>query len=445
MPTRPNTREELEQAVAAIARCSTKTEAARSLGIPRGTLASRLECARQAGMEVPEPEPLPSKEAVRSVQKKNDWTIEWTDLSIESEEMLESLGVDMSVWCIVQNTYSGWDMTGRAETIQVGKGHTKHKFKKFLNCQRKVVLKRIIPDATDSALKLIAKRLGSGPALKLAAPKRKARKSNDRILFEVSILDHHFGKFGWHREVGEDYDLDIARKLYDDTVDELALIAESRKVDRILYVLGHDLLHSEGASGETAHGTPQDCDGRWPKVHEVAFASVARGIERMHQIAPVDVVVLPGNHDKTTTFYLGFAIQQRYRSVKTITVDNEPTSRKKYRWGKNLIGLCHGGWKDDPKDRDLPMEMAQMWRDDWAQTQWQEWHLGDHHVSQKGYTQSDDTYNGVVVRRLPSLCGTDAWHFGKGYRGPKSSEAYLWSDKRGPLGMHTVTALALAG
>jgi hypothetical protein len=45
---------------------------------------------------------------------------------------------------------------------------------------------------------------------------------------------------------------------------------------------------------------------------------------------------------------------------------------------------------------------------------------------------SGDVYNGVQVRVLPSLCGTDAWHYSKGYvKGVKSALGIVYDKNEG--------------
>jgi hypothetical protein len=49
-----------------------------------------------------------------------------------------------------------------------------------------------------------------------------------------------------------------------------------------------------------------------------------------------------------------------------------------------------------------------------------------------------DTIDGVVLRRTPSLGGTDAWHFEKGYvHSPRQADLFLWGRESGPVGYYT--------
>jgi hypothetical protein len=46
-----------------------------------------------------------------------------------------------------------------------------------------------------------------------------------------------------------------------------------------------------------------------------------------------------------------------------------------------------------------------------------------------------ETYNGVVIRVLPSLSGLDFWHYQQGYSPRyRAAEAHLWSKESGYVG-----------
>jgi hypothetical protein len=60
------------------------------------------------------------------------------------------------------------------------------------------------------------------------------------------------------------------------------------------------------------------------------------------QVAPVDVLIVPGNHDRERMFYAGAALECWYHGSPNVLVDNGAQLRKYYSLGKNLIGFTHG-------------------------------------------------------------------------------------------------------
>jgi hypothetical protein len=232
-------------------------------------------------------------------------------------------------------------------------------------------------------------------------------------VLELSMTDHHFGKLGWAPEVGHDYDLKVAEHYFENGVNRSIDRAVGCDIAEIILPLGNDYYHFETRSGTTEAGTPVDCDGRWAKVYQVGIESMLTAVERCRQVAPVRVVWIPGNHDYVSSYWLCQVIKQAFASSKNVTVDIRPVSRKYHQFGKCLIGWCHG--KDEKAAR-LPGLMAVEKPEDWAKsTACREWHIGHLHQSKSLHWMGTHESDGVTVRVLPSLAGTDAWHFANGF------------------------------
>lgn len=242
-------------------------------------------------------------------------------------------------------------------------------------------------------------------------------------LLEISIFDLHFDKLCWAEETGNNYDKKIAEGLYFDAISYFAGLARAMEVSKILLPIGNDFFNSEGFFPQTTNGTPQETDSRWQDSFTHGWKMLVKAIDFLSTIAPVDIVIVPGNHDATRTYYLGSVLDAWYNSHRFVTVNNAPTSRKYYRFGKNLLGFTHG---DQEKPTDLPMIMASECREVWGEVKHTEWHLGHIHRY-----QSQEIF-GVHVRFLPSLCGTDAWHKQKGFIGNnRAAQAYLFDYNNG--------------
>jgi hypothetical protein len=255
--------------------------------------------------------------------------------------------------------------------------------------------------------------------------------SGDGLLFELSMPDVHVGKLCWGMETGEDYDLRIAQDVFMDAFSHLVDDAKSRTIAKILFPVGNDLLNCDNSQGMTTGGTPQSNDGRFQKVYQVTLGLLVGAIDRLRELAPVDVISIPGNHDTLSAWTITESLRAWYRTAGDVSVDNAPTLRKYYRYGKTLLLFTHG---DKEKLAGLPLLMATERPEDWAQTHYREAHLGHRHKS-AGMTVTGDEFNGVRVRTLPSLSGTDSWHHGQGYVGNiRSAEAYFWHPERGHAG-----------
>ena len=262
-------------------------------------------------------------------------------------------------------------------------------------------------------------------APRYAAIKRTPRASGN--LLEVNITDHHFGKLAWAKETGyADYDLGEADRLFDTATEALIARASSLIYDRSVVVIGNDLMHADNKRGQTTRGTQLTTDSRYQKVFTTARRAAVRLIDRVRNVAPVQVIVVPGNHDEVSAFCLGDALECWYHDCPDVTVDNAPTMRKYLQWGRVMLMWTHG---NAGKLEDYPLLMATEQREMWGATTWREAHTGDKHHRKL------IELHGVAVRILPTLCPPDDWHSDMHFVGQqRCAEAYMWNRDEGMLG-----------
>jgi hypothetical protein len=249
-------------------------------------------------------------------------------------------------------------------------------------------------------------------------------------------MDHHFGKLSWEPECGENYDVKIAKQRYLDASSYLVRDSKNSSPEKFLIVLGNDFYHVDKGDNTTTGGTAQDADGRWQKAFLAGLECIQETINEALEIAPVDIICVPGNHDTERLFTLGVCLQGIYQNNINVTVHNSPSIKKSFVWGKNLLGFYHGHKLNKGRLERLPNEMASLWPASWSDTTWREWHLGHIHSEHEDvwrFRQSE-TIGDVIVRRLPSLCGTDRWHYEEGYRSLAAAEAHYYSYEHGRLG-----------
>jgi AcrR family transcriptional regulator len=240
--------------------------------------------------------------------------------------------------------------------------------------------------------------------------------SSGEHLLEVDPFDVHFGKYCWADETVTDFDLNIAAKLFKDAIIDLVQKSISVGVDRVLFVVGNDALHMDNSKGQTFGGTQMDVDTRFAKVFMRAHELHSWAIRYLKNIAPVDVIVVPGNHDTTASWHLGHVLSTEFANDPAVTVNNTTHPRKYYKYGRTLLGFTHG---DRGKLGTLPLLMAREEPTKWASTEWREWHIGHLHK------YSAETYSGVVVRRLNSITAHDYWHTVEGYTSQRGMQAFL--------------------
>jgi len=257
----------------------------------------------------------------------------------------------------------------------------------------------------------------------------KRTSSGGDYMLEVNIFDLHFGKLCWNGETGEDYDTKIASKRFHQAIDDLITKSQHYKLKKILFPIGNDFFNSDNHRNTTTNLTPQDEDLRWMKTFRNGRKLMVEGIEKLMQVADVEVVIVQGNHDFERSYYLGDSLEAWFRNNKNVTINNEATPRKYVKFGLNLIGLTHG---NNEKTSDLPLLMASEKKDLWSDTKFHEWHLGHLHHKKQFQFQSVAEQKGCTIRFMRSLSGTDAWHNLKGYvQNIQSAESFIWHKTEG--------------
>ena len=341
-------------------------------------------------------------------------------------QALAFAGLDPDAWEVERSVANSWDVTGKIE----GEWDT------ATNYQVKYWFRRVVPDWLEQAVAYIDKRLSKAPK----RPKVKHRKIKDPHMGIMSLYDAHFGKLAWAMEVGESYDLKIAEAVYLKAVVDLLGRAKGFPLEKIVFPIGQDFYNIDNLSGTTTAGTPQDNDSRLFKTFKAGEYAVERAIDMCREVAPVEVLYVPGNHDRHASWYLCNTLSAVYRNTPDVTVDVTPTTNKYVEYGVNLIGMVHG---DGVKSDRLPTLMADQVPEAWARTAGgcREYHTGHFHKKkQVNYTHTD-THGGTVVRTLPSLSGTDAWHYWKGFvKGLKAAELHLYGKATGRVGEFTHSA-----
>lgn len=246
---------------------------------------------------------------------------------------------------------------------------------------------------------------------------------NGKLLSEISTVDLHIGKLGWEPESGENYDIHIAEDRFRHIIADHLSRIEGYPIDKFLYVVGNDLFHYDNNHQTTNLGTFQHSDVRWAKMFKYGVRLSKWAIEKLSKIAPVQVYMIPGNHDLKTSYFAGYALNEYFRNNENVEVDTRPRRRKYYKFGNNLIGFAHG--KDLTKQNRLTI-MQKEAEEVWGQTKYREFHAGHLH-SEQAFEQG-----GIIFRNLSSITGSDEWHYKKGYIGAvKKSQNFIYHKDKG--------------
>jgi hypothetical protein len=281
------------------------------------------------------------------------------------------------------------------------------------------------PKAEESAVEGLIHELRKKSPRVPKLKRGRGRPAKDRTMLEISLVDLHFGMLTFKGASDADYDMDKAAQLYLWAVEELLHAASGYEIEKILFPIGNDYMHVDGPEHTTTRGTPQAEMAFYHEAFERGMRLLIATIDRLKEIAPVHMVVIPGNHDETTAIHMGYVMDAYYHNDANVTVDAGPDPQKYVEYGVNLIGFEHG---NGGKQVRMAALMAQARPDAWARTVYREWHMGDQH--RKGVFEEQ----GVSMEFLPSLVPANWWHKKNTFNNQKrGAMAFVWSQRRGPV------------
>lgn len=338
-----------------------------------------------------------------------------------AEDALRYAEIDTSVWEIERSVVNKWDMGYKDED---GSAQARGLWQVKLWLRRRA--RRGMTDALEEIHRRAEAHSPRYDEFEFDAPE-------GEHTFVLSLYDQHFGKLAWEQETKNNYDLRIAEEYFENAAADLMRYTDNFDVSRIVIPFGNDFLHVDNILLTTQSGTTlgADTEGRYAKIVSTAFAAMVRCIERCMLVAPVEVVLVMGNHDPTVMYHLARELRAWFRHTDRVAVDTEFCERKYRRYGATLIGFNHGDKIPDSRlVNAMPLEAKELW----GAARFYEIHTGHLHVKKEKRPYAIDTIDGILLRRIPSLSGTDAWHFRKGYVGYRAAEAYLYHEEHGPVG-----------
>lgn len=257
---------------------------------------------------------------------------------------------------------------------------------------------------------------------------------DENYLLEINLPDLHFGRGTWSEESGIDSGNASLRKDALTVVDKLLQYGKLFKIGKIVIPLGNDYYNADGHTNATASGTPMQEDDRPNKTFREGWKLAIEIIDRCSEIAPVDVLLVPGNHDANRLFYLGEVLSCWYDKNPNVKIDNTSKQRKYFSFGNCLVGFAHGS---EERMEKLPMIMATEVPAMWAESKFREFHCGHWHQKKDAFyfTLSD---TGVMVRVLRSLAVPDKWSIGKGFVNDlRCGESFVWNKQEGLVAQFT--------
>jgi hypothetical protein len=282
-------------------------------------------------------------------------------------------------------------------------------------------------------------------------------------LARVLVPDIHLGKDGFQSQWG----IDAAVRRVMTVVDEFASLIEAQNADRICFPYAHDLLHIDrehiarsGTMHTTSSGTPVERSHPWANLFLVGVELGEAIIRRFLEVAPVSVLIVPGNHSGQSEFSIGRVLVAAFQNNPDVDIDlgvdvgqysglvtkimaGESSEieagidfDRYFEWGVNGFMDTHG---DGCAFNDLPLNFAIQRGDLWGRVKWREVNTGHKHISKtRPVGHASNEKGGAMVRISPSLSPQDAWHEKYNYHGMPGAELHLYNKERpGPFASYS--------
>lgn len=406
-----------------------KRATCRKLKIHHTTLKRMLDEARAEGL-LPKSDPkfkvTEGKDCVTVFSKSHDVTT--------VEDVIRKANIDLDLWEITETEAVSWDVVGKRNLGQqvLDDGKVIWREQELWRepvWQIKVKLRRKAPKFIQEGIRKFLEDITKLSPSAVSKYKDKA----GAYLAEISLYDVHFGKLCHRAVAGHDWDLSTASDAFDAAGECLVDRVKAFDLDRIVIPIGHDYFNANNWDGTTKKGTKLECLGNeFAEVFRVGVACASGLILRCADIAPVRVIWVPGNHDVETSWYLLQVLSAYFKNNKNVTFDDSSAGRKYFSFGSTLFGYTHA---DDISHRDLPNLMANEVPDLWGMSRFRAWRVGHYHSKRETSYTAGDSYGGTRIEVMPSMSGTDNWHYSKGFvKNVRTGEAWLWHIEDGYVG-----------
>lgn len=189
--------------------------------------------------------------------------------------------------------------------------------------------------------KLIA-HMCSGIIVEPATPRPPLADCQVDILPLLVLADSHLGMLASEAETGEDWNLEKALEVIQETVDYLVDKMDPCE-NAVLVNLG-DLVHADGLKPVTPRsGHSLDVSARYFDVARAAGSLMRYIIERLLDKAQnVTVYSVRGNHDEVTSWHIQETLHAVYEMEPRVKVPQNDSPHQMFEWKGNMVVMTHG-------------------------------------------------------------------------------------------------------
>jgi hypothetical protein len=290
---------------------------------------------------------------------------------------------------------------------------------------------RWVKSATDQdrRAEMIVEAIDRGGANWPKYRPKKPPKDTDEELCAVFVLtDYHVGALCWSQETGEDWDVDIAREVFLNAVNDVIAAAPSCK-HAVFAQLG-DFLHFDSLYPVTSNPSTShilDADTRFARVVDVAIELNRAAIELMlTKFETIRVIQAEGNHDEASSVWMRKLMKHIYEKEDRVSIDDSDFPYYAHQFGKNMLAFHHG---HKAKVANLPKIFASepRYREMWGLSDYTYIHTGHYH-HEKVWEDA-----GAKVSQHPTLASRDAYAARLGLTAKAGAKLTVYHQELGEL------------
>jgi hypothetical protein len=293
------------------------------------------------------------------------------------EEIIKLLGIDTTKWKLSQfwnkEQNSKWLVSALITRLP----------------QEQIIQKSFIEELANYEL----------PVYDKINPKYLNEASSEKVCGVISLQDLHFGKPG-NENMGEVMDKAICYLI--------GKAYANYNLEKVIFVIGPDTLNMDTFDGTTTKGTPVENSETATKAYMKAFDAICLAIGKIkHFCDNLEVVFIPGNHDRLSSFHLIHAVSQVFKMTPEITFNTNYKERKVILYGTNMIALEHG----DVSSKNNPLVFATDFPKEWGSSTHRFLYTGHYHGRKTKEVITENEEQGFITRIIPALTSSDYWHY----------------------------------
>lgn len=347
------------------------------------------------------------------------------DRSVTFEDVVEKAGIDLDIWEPVgKRKIRDYEVTMKMKDFEGANKVVKYHYvtvpMRSIECSFQLRPFNI-EKFQSVALEEIRKQ-------KPKLPKAKKSVSGDPCAAHIGIYDLHVGK------LAPVYSLDEIHGRNEEAIQHFLNLLDGRNIEKIIFPVGNDALHvSNDNPAITSKGTPQQISAFGTDMMLMAKRIMIESVLMCSEVAPVEVIIVPGNHARLGDFAVGLMVEAYFEGAESDRVKvlfDKNTHRVYSRYGITLNGWTHGDKGGPTKLKDLMFRMVEE-SGQWDGTKFHQMNLGHFHQRK---VETEGTF---TLMYWPSLSEADHWHLSKGFMSVPASMMQIIDKKWGPVEDYT--------